>query len=104
MRRIIFLVPILFLGIKPYQQPTGNQVKADSLTQFEKDTVVLSMVKNNIEVQIHISQELDQRKKQLLSELKKIIQRERELKRKRKEKRELEKMINDLEKFNNRGL
>lgn len=104
MRKIFFLVPILFLGIKPYQQTTGNKLQTDSLTQFEKDTVILSIAKTNIELQVLISQELDERKKQLLSELKKIRQREKELKRKRQEKRELQQLIKDLEKYENRGL
>ncbi|WCM42414.1 hypothetical protein MG290_01725 [Flavobacterium sp. CBA20B-1] len=106
MRKILFVVPFLFLGIKPYQQITSEKYDKtnEDLTQFEKDTLALTVLKTSVEFQLNVSEKLDERKQQLLIELKTIRQRERDLKRQRLEKRELQKMINDLEKFNNRGL
>lgn len=113
MKRLLILVPILFLGIKPYQQPisTKQWTNTDSLTPFQRDTLVLSVLNLNTEIQANVSQQLDQRKHQLqnekyrlINEIKKIKQRKKEQRRKRQEKRELQQMIDDLEKYENRGL
>ena len=111
MKKLLILVPILFLGVKPYQQPTKQGVNNDSLTPFQKDTLVLSIINTETEIQVNISQQLDNKKQQLqnekhrlLNEIKRIQQRKKEQRRKRQERKELEQMIKDIEKFNNRGL
>jgi len=112
MRKFLILVPVLFFGLKPYQQPIDNKQPTDSLTPFQRDTLVLSVLNLNTQIQANVSQQLDQRKNQLqnekyrlLNEIKKIKQRKKEQNlRYRKEKRELEQLIKDLNKYENRGL
>lgn len=111
MKKLFILVPILFFGLKPYQQPIGNKQATDSLTPFQQDTLVLSIINTETEIQANISQQLESKKQQLqnekyrlLNEIKRIQQRKKEQRRKRQEKRELEEMIKYLEKYENRGL
>lgn len=111
MRKLLILVPILFFGIKPYQQTTQQVNKTDTLTSFAIDTLALSAVNTHTEMQANLSQNLEEKKRQLqvqksklLQEIKLIQQRKRERQRQRQEKREIQELINDLEKFNNRGL
>jgi len=111
MKKLFILVPILFFGLKPYQQPISNKQAADSLTPFQKDTLVLSIINIETEIQANISQQLDNRKQKLqnqkyrlLNEIKRIQQRKKEQRRKRQERKELEEMIKYLEKYENRGL
>lgn len=114
MKRLLILVPILFLGIKPYQQPIiKNQgATTDSLTPFQIDTLVLSVLNINTEIQANVSQQLDQRKHQLQNEKYRLLNEIRRIKKRkeeqntryRKEKRKLEQMIKYLEKYENRGL
>ena len=93
MKRIFFLIPCLFLGIRPYQQNTQNS-KPDTLSQLARDTIILSVVKTNIDVQLSVSEQLDQRKQKLLQEL-------RQIKKQDKLQRKIKK---DLDKYENRGL
>lgn len=94
MKRLFFLLPCLFLGIKPYQQNIQVLNKPDSLSQLARDTLMLNVVKTNIDVQLSVSEQLDQRKQKLLQELRQIKKRDK-LQRKIKK---------DLDKYQNRGL
>jgi len=111
MRKLLILVPILFFGIKPYQQTTQQVNKTDTLRSFAIDTLALSVVNMQTEIQSNVAQNLEEKKRQLqvqksklLQEIKLIQQRKRERQRQRQEKREIQELINDLEKFKNRGL
>lgn len=98
MKRIFFLLPCLFLGIKPYQQNIQEGKKLDSLSQLSRDTLVLSVVKTNIDIQLSVSEQLDHRKRKLLQELQQLKKEERMQK---KQERELKR---HLYKYENRGL
>lgn len=104
MRKILFIVPFLFLGIKPYQQTINHTTKSDTLSPFQKDTIILSKVKSQIDMQLDVSEQLDRKKERLQTELKKVKKRERESRRKRREKRELEDFKKALEIYENRGI
>lgn len=97
MKRIFFLIPCLFLGIKPYQQNIQTS-KPDSLSQLARDTLVLSVVKTNIDIQLSVSDQLDERKQKLLQELQQLKKQERMQKKKERE------LKRHLSKYENRGL
>lgn len=98
MRRIFFLLPCLFLGIKPYQQNIQVANKPDSISQLARDTLILNVVKANLDVQLSVSEQLELRKKKLKEELRKIKSEQSKIKRQQKC------IKNDLDKYQNRGL
>lgn len=101
MKRVLILLPILFWGVKPYQQPITTCYKVDSLTQFERDTISLSIMKTNLIINLNIADKLEERKQQLLQELQELKKAERSLKKKQREERRIKE---SLHKYENRGL
>lgn len=104
MRDLFFLIPFCLIGTTPYQQTKEKVevVSVDSLTTFEKDTLTLYLIEEDIHANSNLSQELKERKKILKRKLQRLI--EKEKLQKEKEKQLLKQIEKDAEEFNNRGL
>ena len=89
MKRILFLIPILFISVKPY-----NQTQTKEVSNIAEDTLILSKVHDSISIELKRSKELDERKAELQKELAVL----------KKKKTNLEQLKKAMEKFNNRGL
>lgn len=95
MKRILFLIPILFISVKPYNQIQPKEVNINT------DTLILSKVHDSISMELARSKELDEKRAELLNELSKL----KKKKVKRKEKNvNLDKLKVAMEKYNNRGI
>lgn len=101
MKRLFFLIPLLFWGIRPYQQPIKQnvQVANEELTKFEKDTISLSIINTNLKVEIMIDAVLTEKEKYLKGELKKL-----EAVSIKKQRNREQKIRYHIDKYENRGL
>lgn len=100
MKRFIFVIPLLFLGIQPYTQineKTGEE--KEPVLKVEEDTLFLSLNSDKLIEETKELEKLEQKEKELKRQLS-IIERKRRL----KDKRELEQIKKDLQKFDERGL
>lgn len=88
MRKIVLLIPFLFISVKPYQQVIIND------TVKSLDTIQLVKTVDTISMEIEKSKRLDVKKNKLKEELNRL----------KKEKREEMQLKKAMEKFNNRGI
>lgn len=93
MRKILLLIPFLFISVKPYQQVITPNDTVKSL-----DTIQLVKTVDTISMEIEKSKRLDVKKNRLKEELNRLK------KEKRKQEREERQLKKAMEKFNNRGI
>lgn len=93
MRKILLLIPFLFISVKPYQQVITHNDTVKSL-----DTIQLVKTVDTISMEIEKSKRLDVKKNKLKEELNRLK------KEKRKQAREERQLKKAMEKFNNRGI
>lgn len=93
MRKILLLIPFLFISVKPYQQVITTNDTVQSL-----DTIQLVKTVDTISMEIEKSKRLDVKKNKLKEELNRLK------KEKRKEEREERQLKKAMEKFNNMGI
>ena len=93
MRKLLLLIPFLFISVKPYQQVITTNDTVKSL-----DTIQLVKTVDTISMEIEKSKRLDVKKNKLKEELNRLK------KEKRKEEREERQLKKAMEKFNNRGI
>lgn len=89
MRKIVLLIPFLFISVKPYQQVIIQNDTVKSL-----DTIQLVKTVDTISMEIEKSKRLDVKKNRLKEELNRL----------KKEKREERQLKKAMENFNNRGI
>ena len=93
MRKIVLLIPFLFISVKPYQQVLTINDTVKSL-----DTIQLVKTVDTISMEIEKYKRLDVKKNKLKEELNRLK------KEKRKQEREEKQLKKAMEKFNNRGI
>lgn len=89
MRKIVLLIPFLFISVKPYQQVITFNDTVQSL-----DTIQLVKTVDTISMEIEKYKRLDVKKNRLKEELNRL----------KKEKLEERQLKKAMEKFNNRGI
>lgn len=103
MRKILCVIPLLFLGIQPYTQSDNAKNKTEDkfAAKIEEDTIVLSEHSDKL---IEESKELDKLEQKEKNLRKELIELDNKIKQKIKEEKELKAIKRDLKNFDERGI
>lgn len=103
MRKILCVIPLLFLAIQPYTQTNNVQNKTEDkfVIKIEEDTIVLSEHSEKLIEETKELDKLEQRENELRKELIKL---NNKIKQKAKDDKELKVLKETLDKYNQRGI